>query len=100
MCKCAGWSESSLDAHVWRYVFWCCNAFVQDEDFLPYIPLTEQHCHDEGQITPASINDCTINLGPVVQSNVSLTSSLIVKMLNVLISTISNSQISLLKKCE
>ena len=38
--------------------------------------------------------------GPVVQSIVSLTSSLVVKMLNVLISTISNSQVFLLKKIE
>ena len=39
-------------------------------------------------------------LGPVVQSIVSLTSSLVVKMLTILVSTISNSQIFLLKKCE
>ena len=38
--------------------------------------------------------------GPVVQSVVSLTSSLVVKMLTVLVSTISNSQVFLLKKCE
>ena len=37
---------------------------------------------------------------PVVQSVVSLTSSLVVKMLTVLVSTISNSQVFLLKKCE
>ena len=36
--------------------------------------------------------------GPVVQSIVSLTSSLVVKMLTVLVSTISNSQVFLLKK--
>ena len=36
--------------------------------------------------------------GPVVQSIVSLTSSLVVKMLTVLVSTISNSQLFLLKK--
>ena len=36
--------------------------------------------------------------GPVVQSIVSLTSSLVVKMLTVLVSTISNSQAFLLKK--
>ena len=35
--------------------------------------------------------------GPVVQSIVSLTSSLVVKMLIVLVSTISNSQVFLLK---
>ena len=23
--ECASWSESSLDAHVWRYAFWRCN---------------------------------------------------------------------------
>ena len=39
-------------------------------------------------------------LGPVVQSIVSLTSLLVVKMLTVLVSTISNSQVFLLKKCE
>ena len=39
-------------------------------------------------------------LGPVVQSHVSLTSSLVVKLLTVLVSTISNSQVFLLKKCE
>ena len=36
--------------------------------------------------------------GPVVPSIVSLTSSLVVKMLTVLVSTISNSQVFLLKK--
>ena len=36
--------------------------------------------------------------GPVVQSIVSLTSSLVVKMLTVLVSTISNSPVFLLKK--
>ena len=39
-------------------------------------------------------------LGSVVQSIVSLTNSLVVKMLTVLVSTISNSQVFLLKKCE
>ena len=38
--------------------------------------------------------------GPVVQSIVSLTSSLVVKMLTVLVSTIPNSQVFLMKKCE
>ena len=39
-------------------------------------------------------------LGPVVQSIVSLASSLVVRMLIVLVNTISNSQVFLLKKCE
>ena len=43
---------------------------------------------------------CSISLGPVVQSIVSLTSSLAVKMLTVLVSTISNSHVFLQKKCE
>ena len=38
------------------------------------------------------------NQGPVVQSVVSLTSSLVVKMLTALVSTLSNSQVFLLKK--
>ena len=44
---------------------------------------------------------CTIahsDQGSVVQSIVSLTSSLVIKMLTVLVSTISNSQVFLLKK--
>ena len=40
------------------------------------------------------------NLGPIVQSIVSLTSLLVVKMLTVLVSTIYKSQVVLLKKCE
>ena len=28
LCECTGWSESSLDAHVHRYVFWPCDSFV------------------------------------------------------------------------
>ena len=53
-----------------------------------------------------SKNDITVfeslsddDLGPVVQSIVCLMSSLVVKMLTVLVSTISNSQVFLLKKC-
>ena len=40
------------------------------------------------------------DLGQVVQNIVSLTSLLVVKILTVLVSTISNSQVFLLKKCE
>ena len=45
-----------------------------------------------------SIKSCT--QGPVVQSVVSLTSSLVVKMLTALVCIISNSQVFLLKKFE
>ena len=48
----------------------------------------------------ASSNKQIEILGPDVQSIVSLTSSLMVKMLTVLVSTISNSQVFLLIKCE
>ena len=41
-----------------------------------------------------------IYLGPVIQSIISLTSSLMVKMLTILVSTISKSHVFLLKKCE
>ena len=41
-----------------------------------------------------------LHLGPVVQSVVHLMSSLVVKLLTVLVSTISNSHVFLLKKCE
>ena len=46
------------------------------------------------------INLSIHSLGPVVQSTVSFTSSLVVKMLTVLVSTISNSLVFLLKKYE
>ena len=42
----------------------------------------------------------SVCLGPVVQSIVSLTSLLVVKMLTALVSTVSNPQVFLLKKCE
>ena len=45
-------------------------------------------------------SDQPIELGQVVQRVVSLISLLVVKMLTVLVSTISNSQVFLLKKCE
>ena len=38
--------------------------------------------------------------GPIVQSIISLTSSLVVKISTVLVSTISDSSVFLLKKCE
>ena len=41
-----------------------------------------------------------ITWAPVVQSVVSLTNSLVVKMLTALVSITSNSQVFLLKKCE
>ena len=63
----AGWFDSSLGAHVKRYVFSRCGSNDQ---------------------------------GPVVQSIVSIMSSLVVKMLTFVGSTVSNSQVFLLKKCE
>ena len=42
----------------------------------------------------------SIFLGPVVQSVVSLMNSLVIKMVTVLVNTISTSQELLLKKCE
>ena len=48
----------------------------------------------------SSVEFHTRNQGPVVQSVVSLTNSLVVKMLTALVSTISNSQVFLLNKCE
>ena len=29
LCVCTGWSESSLDAHVQRYVFWRCDLYIE-----------------------------------------------------------------------
>ena len=60
-------------------------------------------CQSDGQLLIFDMQIkrcCDNNQGPVVQSIVSLTSWLAVKMLTVLVSTISNSQVFLLKKCE
>ena len=51
-------------------------------------------------VLKANSEDQSVVLGPVVQSIISLTSFSVVKMLIVLVSTISNSHIFLLKKCE
>ena len=51
-----------------------------------------------GVNTVESTNNQMWHQGPVVQSVVSLTSSLVVKMLTVLVSTISNSQVFFAEK--
>ena len=58
--------------------------------------------HTKYELNPSMVckNELSKLQGPVVQSVVSLTSSLVVKMLTVLVSTISNSHVFLLKKCE
>ena len=52
------------------------------------------------RVTKLKIAEESNLLGPAVQSTVSLTSSLVVKMSSALVSTISNSKVFLLKKCE
>ena len=52
------------------------------------------------RFTSLDIVSISVNLGPVVQSIVSSMSLLVVRMLTFLLSTISNSQVFLLKKCE
>ena len=59
------------------------------------IRLGSQHCFPGNSSNSFRNNSA----GPVVQSIVSLTSSLVVRMLTVLVSTISNSQVFLLKTC-
>ena len=54
------------------------------------------YCYSVAQLDARPTGD----QGSVVQSIVSLTSSLVVKMLTVLVSTMSYSQVFLLKKCE
>ena len=51
-------------------------------------------------LAPVSITNELKIQGTVVRSIVSLTSLLVVKMLTVLVSTIANSRVFLLKKCE
>ena len=66
--------------------------------------LLENHCIHLNISMYIKDSDQTETLpedqGPVVQSIVSLMSLLVVKMLTALVSTVSNSQLFLLKKCE
>ena len=55
-------------------------------------------CFEKKEFVPSGVKSFPLDQGPVVQSIVSLTSSLVVKMLTVLVSTMSNSQVFLLKK--
>ena len=57
--------------------------------------FTDKHVPTDGCTNTIQV---VVNHGPVVQSIVSLTSSLVVKMLFVLVSTIFNSHVLLLKK--
>ena len=62
---------------------------------FPFVPMkTLCHCQRTTALDKRSIQ------GPVVQSVISLTSPLVVKMLTVQVCTISNSLVFLLKKCE
>ena len=77
------WSESSLGARVRRYNFLSCRSYCNNP-ICWNIGLNKQ---------------CTSwYLGPVVQSIVSLSSSLVVKMLTVQVSTIPKSQVFFAEK--
>ena len=58
------------------------------------------HVHVKCADSDHTVHAQSIIQGPVIQSIISLTSSLVVKMLTALVSTVSNSQVFLLKKCE
>ena len=57
------------------------------------IPLGAKETKNASFFGQAALNSVDADLGPVVQSIVSLTSSLVVKMKTLLVSTISNSQV-------
>ena len=46
--ECAGWSESSLSAHVRRYIFWRCDANFIDVAKLAEKYTTDSHPIDKG----------------------------------------------------
>ena len=68
----------------------------------PYLELWPEHApKTDSLMIPFILSQSQLNnLGPVVQSIISLTSYLVVKMLTVLVKSISNSQVFLLKKCK
>ena len=66
-----------------------------------YVVGTQWNCIEDPQHILSQRNTNNIYLGPIrFQSIVSLTSLLVVKMLTVLVSKISNSQVFFLKKCD
>ena len=67
------------------------------ESNLAFNPDTVPAIH---MLTQPQYSERIRDQGPVLQSIDSLTSSLMVKMLNVLVSTVFNSQVFLLIKCE
>ena len=79
--------EHNTNCEVFGQPVHTCSLFTQDFCRLPVgagcIALDKRNVH-----------------GPVVKSIISLTSSLVVKMFTVLVSTVSNSEVFLLKKCE
>ena len=82
---------------------WCCEWDHMQQLWIERNRWNEQRIQHETRVTVIRrCQKCTscIHQGPVVQSIVSLTSSLVVKLLSVLLSRISNSQVVLLKKCE
>ena len=83
LCKCADWSEFLLGAHVWRYVFSQCDSYY----FITY--REREKTREKDKLSPVT-KFFLIILGPVVQSIVSLTSSLRVISLTVLADSIYN----------
>ena len=80
----------AVEAGFYGHASRVAGAFIKLTDMLPLVP---------GWVTISRLISFA-DQGPVVQSIVSLMSSLVIKMLSVLVSTISNSQLFLLEKCE
>ena len=80
----------------WRH-WWAC-AFAQSDQSSQGTLWAKKRLQAENEIQANAVQ--ANNLGPVVQSIVSLMISSVVKMLTVLGSTISNSQVFLLKKMQ
>ena len=97
MCLCALFQFSTLVTVLFHCIFPCDRSFfnkLRPQIFKCSLPSTFKP-NKVGLKNGRKMN--SIYLGPVVQSIISLTSSLVVKMLTALVSTVSDSQVFLLK---
>ena len=96
---------SALD--IWTHVTPCCSdcmictLFWLPGDVSKNYKQNGKECQPDENFSKLDLHCSGMYAqGPVIQSIVSLTSFLVVKILAVLVNTISNSQIFSLKKCE
>ena len=89
------WDFYPVQSIKWHSEPFCPSIWLVSNGTVWYLIKVSTVCHSASSFSPST--SFFKYQGPVVQSVVSLTSSLVVKILTVLVSTVSNSQVFLLK---